>query len=1202
MNIQLIGKVTGIITDTETGEQHVAFEETNHIQDAFITAASSGFAGGKLGTDIVICYGAETKGQRRDWAEMPDNARAGVAIAGVTSPQYTYYDQVDNVHVKQLAKRFDAPAETQVIWAIGIQALDWANYQPQALVSLTVPCTLTPTQTLDVFYRIQMPYDENYWDTEWPADSVVPSPDDLYEWAKYIFSGSQIPVQQTYHPTNWADKTNPRRLKSGIFKSGSLTFALPSGSSNKDYFKASFKRGVTITSEAGKLVGLSAYGNSYGVNGIHWHKVLEGLDVSPIQNVFGHAANAVVPFYDAGTAQAGLGTFTIDGSSWTNPDYPKQLKLNIKTSGGLGVSDYNIQMRNSFGFTLNTYSNDPAEIIGFHPYNSHMLQGFQLHRGTNDLISSSYETKKHAAMKKYNSQKFMAAWVDDFCLVDVLTNTGVRFNAASTPSMSATNICQFDKDETTGDMYIACRDNGVYRITADLLGSTRIYSATTGLTGVTGCHGVAVTAAGRVWAYFNGGAGVFGLYYSDNSGTSWTKSNYTFPAVDANPDEVFGIYCDPSHADDQLAVCYVGPRGTPIADAREMYISWYDLANTVAVGGTAIQGPLLHIVAQYDVPNTYNQGANSWADYTIPLTYSTALTCSPNNGYWLTPFYKTAYSTTQAAPAAFEFGTLTVNVSAFTDLFSGGSQNGGWGVDENLNDAYFYATEEYHDNNEGWVVNQGIAAFVKPADMSIEYNLPQNYRPTWMSIGASPSIYLGDGVLVGLRTPAFAGGVYPQENDDAGGAWIVSMNPYSETRTGGAGTSGVGTMAVWDNECNPVYGWNGVSWEKYHAGLKATHAANETLIDGLAISFDDAAGNFVADDYYTTFIFDGIVTDNSTTFEQELWRYMKPAEKDTTFEASVLPGTTRIPPHHAQSNPSSLSDWRDTVDVSANVVAGGGTIYAVGAGTYGSWVSAGRSITPAIVAETSNLSSVKRLPQNDLTGVHGYIEFRPINNSTSTIGTNIAAGLSDVTKLGTPIDRNTINYCLIFDAPPSSGGDFMSVSAVESGVTKATIPNITISGGVADHVKARILIMTDGRVIYEMFTGNNGWTHIHESPPGTATIEDLYFDINFGAVQNSNGLMNINYFSHLDTADHYLFMGNGVDTGLFHNRFRILDPDTFILTIGGLPAVNIGVNDKDTTLNAGEYSVFPEAGCIRYSASDVGKTIAGEYIYIRDES
>ncbi len=99
----------------------------------------------------------------------------------------------------------------------------------------------------------------------------------------------------------------------------------------------------------------------------------------------------------------------------------------------------------------------------------------------------------------------------------------------------------------------------------------------------------------------------------------------------------------------------------------------------------------------------------------------------------------------------------------------------------------------------------------------------------------------------------------------------------------------------------------------------------------------------------------------------------------------------------------------------------------------------------------------------------------------------------------------------------------------------------------------------------------------------------------------SGGGRSIKYNSHVPTADHYLFLGNGVDTGLFDPLFRIVDPDTVEMTIDSLPGTNIGVDDVDSTLATGEYSVFPKAGCIRYSAADTGKTITGTYLYMSDE-
>lgn len=1185
--MKLIGKAIGILTDINTGEKTVAFDETNHIQDRLLRGRSAYWDGGSsLGNSIMINWGANPVTQRRDWFLQPTQKAVGTNISGITSPIYTWYEPVDSVHVKELAQRFDAPASVdRNIYVIGIYSN--SNYM-DAAVTLTVPCVQTTSQTLDVFYRIQIAYDETYWDTEPDPESIVANPAELEAWGRWLFAYANIPIDGAAQGANWADKMNPRWLKSTIGITSNTISLISAGlASGSEYFRAGEKWNLPIANSIGKFIGVNYYKSPSSEIPMHGQHILKDTaNPTPIQNVFGHSSVATVPFYDAGTTQGGLGTMVINGDLWTNPDFPKQIKLNVTGTGALTVGTYQFQMRNVLGFNQNTYENMPQECMGYHYDNRHYTDGFTIPRGNNAVTTTTGESRKTATVEKYDEQTIMAAWVDEVMVSNVTTQRGTRFAADTVPSMSLTNVSQIAKNPATGDVYVADRTNGAYKISADLTTVTRFYTATTGLAGVTGCYGINVTNAGRVWAFFDGGAMVYGLYYSDDDGASWTQGTLSHTEIDADPSLVTQLIVDPAHADDQLALVYAGPLVTP---KRDLLVAWWDLAGTVAVAGAAVQGPVIRQIADYEGSLNAAQQPHTqiWADYGSPITYSKALRCSPNDGFWCTSHRRLTYNGSSGYFAQFTFGADTVTNIGSSDVYGNNPHNGGWGVDENGNDAFFYISIDGNDDFNNFTTYSKNQIMVR-ANMTYDLHTFIEADPT-IDFEKDSIVYLGGGVHLTTIHAVWNAGL-PVTFGDAGGVAIVTALPGIPAETTDP------TNAVFMNELNPTYGWNGSAWVKGHAGSKAMHAAAEELIDGVTIAFDDASGvnNWQDTDFYTFIVYNGLVADGSTTFEQNVEVYVKPTLRDTSLEASVLPATTRVPGGLTEFSTPLLEDWQDAANVNITT----DYIYHGLVNNYDTWDGGARTILPAILGSTSNLSSTTRLTDNDMTGIQGYVEFNfYANNNIDTYPYQHAAGLSNASHLGMALTGDTMMYSIRIDSGPTADGSgLVDMTVVESGVVKATINDVDLNGQSLS--RARIIIKTDGSVVYEMHDAITGVVQLHVSPPGTATIEDLHFEYSSSSYDGGLKFMKFNY--HVPS-DHYLFFGNGVDTGLFSSKFRLVDGDKTNILIDGLVAAHVGINDTDTVLTTGQYSVFPEHGVLRYAAVDAGKTISGNYIYVSDE-
>lgn len=923
----------------------------------------------------------------------------------------------------------------------------------------------------------------------------------------------------------------------------------------------------------GRVIGTMYFFGAYGRN------IFENQTFSPIQNVFGHDSSADKPFYDPTAIQSGAGTLTFDGSGWTNPDYPKLLRINVTTTGGVGVGEYKIQQRNQFGFNLNTYDNMVHQIPAFAFPNAHYFDDFRVIRNTFDTVST-VETYQIATMIRYDDTTVVAGWIDEIAIIDVLTGEGKRFASDTTPAMPLLSVGQMAVKESNGDTWVADRVNGLYKVNAAQTTVTLYDSSSSGLTGVTGCYAVEIGFGGRIWAFFDGTTP--GLYYSDNDGTSWTNVAFSQTDIDADPTLVFCIQADPSEADHHVAVGY---RDDTTGTNTDLYICWWDGTGVVAPGGAAAAGPLFaKIYGSNGSSFTYERGR--YVDKLEPVTYFNWFSCSPNDGYWGTACHTTSTTQDEGDAALFTFGAATIQTA-------GGTNNGprspfawGWGTDDNGDDAIFYLSSR---NGVSSSDNYAFVGMFRASNVTLEFedtNTAQgfyNYQPFGNS-----QVYMGNGVWLGWVAPSNGG------NRD-GSVYIMAPQPNAFP-DGGA----------FKNELFPEYGWTGAAWVKGNAGSKTFHAASEALLDGINVSFDDDGGadTFDSPDYYTVGIVDGIQLDGATTWEHTMDIYTKPTISDeTAIESATIPGAAQSPPALEQfvyNTPNPLpGQFQDAVLMDFN---NGDAVLEKDVNSATNVYDAGlRSLDPT-VTDTTMTGPVT---VNGVTDVQGYLEFRFDAPSGATSVFQGVVGLSSSAVLGNAIDPATIEFAIKYDTEATVANPTTTtngqISILESGVTVATFPDdwagyLTTN---PDDSYMQIFIKTDGSVVYQGYTALNGFHVFHTSPPGTATIQDYYLDCAFAGTQNS-GIRLVTGYRPFDPSD-FLALSDGIGGGASNPEFISVDPDYAIINIGGSEAINVGLNDNTTTLLTGEYSLFPQDGLIRYSPADAGQTVSAEYTIIVHE-
>lgn len=1175
--MKIEGHIEMVFRDKDTNEITKVVNAQNDVTEWWIGAmanynylGNSNYNYGRFGQYIMISDALmETTDKWTSGISKATMNAMGYVQSGITSPRSVTngtYPNYNDIYLEH-QQRFDNPATTRTIRVVGLT--NGASYSNNnwvygsytdmnAWVKLTVPCIQTTTETLDVFYRIKFIPEWTYGDpVDMDFNGITPRQAvlmrDLHfngsgesgrrfsnmtriSWSPAALSHTKIQYTNSYFNSNYE------------YMSSGRTYT-----AREQYREGEMTQAYGLNDFIGRIVGGFKYGEGQSTGwGISlWFAPLYQKDSthSPVQNIFGHASTATKPFYDSTALHTGTGTIQINGNNWTNPDYPKMLRIDVTGTGGLGVGTYRFQMRNTFGFFLNFYRDAFGDLPTMHHYNNiPAFEGFNLGY---DTVGS--DVQWHALnMIKYDHRTLIMIYYNDILFVDTVTGEGKRYHPSKVPAFTATNINQIEVDETTGTVWVACRDSGIYKIT-DPLGTrtvTKIDNTTTGLTGLgsSTCFGVTVGVAGRVWAVFNGG-----LFYTDNQGTSWSQATFVDSNITVDWTRVHMIKADPSHVNHRLAI--VHHRGT----VNTVFIDWWD---TSLSGGTAIAGPQLAVL-----PTSLTQ--MDWSPrymHTRRDTWFNMLQVSPTQNKWAASRPTSAGG--RHRPAYFTYGTTTVTAGG-TDLY--GNHTGSvFETDEDGNESilvYDYSGD-WRNSRIGFFKSSGVYSWNTVQLTDQEYRISEAVRHSHLC-------YLGNGV--GIYRVGYNNGTI----GSAPGEYFIGAFGAADIPNGG----GLHNM-LWDE-----YGWNGSQWVKGHSGSKAFHGTEEDLIDGLKIKFDDASGTqtFVATDYYTTGIVNGVWLDGSTTVSHTFSLYYgrKLVENATDIEFNTLPATVS-PSYYTYSN-NYQTTTVNFINLTTNV-----TNDSANSGIYtnsnnNGWFG-GRS--QPIIYSNRNASNDTYL---------GSVNMRPRDNGLWQYPSNparLVMGLSPSSVLGSPITNNTSPaHAFFIDSTPYavSGNNKVDIHIMKNGTIIASplLANQNCTGAYAEWLMfftIQVYKEPGGTTCKMKYKFQNQLLYEETGIP----LTDFVLDIALSGV-NGTGIRRTS-LDHKAPNDYYINLGDPtLQTGRFEpGFFSILPHKNMQILINGVPATNIGTNNISTVLSAGQVAVF-DNGQIRYSAADAGKSISVVY-------
>ena len=340
---------------------------------------------------------------------------------------------------------------------------------------LSSTVTQAENENLDFFYRIVFNWDNS-------ANTVLAGHYDLaliwFNYYDYIvsdcnFSVAQKPSQKYFllsQKTNYEDFDFENKIRQKL----------------NSLYKFRLERSFNNGSLTGRAMNTIALGYAYGLdngnntwtNGnpnstISFQNTLPGYSL--IGNIFGHNSDSSKPFYDSNYLANGSKQPVLSGSK--SALIPELWRLDITSSGDLGVAEYKLAKRKFISFSGNNY-NPHSSLMPFLNATENTFEGIHYAR-YNDLFMFINE--------RISEQKF-AFWDDSGATI-------LNLFSGDYSNYDLGNVQQCYYRKSNNSLYVACRDTGLYQI--DLTNDT------TSNLNSDQCYGV-TEANSKIYAVFEG--------------------------------------------------------------------------------------------------------------------------------------------------------------------------------------------------------------------------------------------------------------------------------------------------------------------------------------------------------------------------------------------------------------------------------------------------------------------------------------------------------------------------------------------------------------------------------------------------------------------------------------------------------------------------------------------------------------------------
>ncbi len=592
-HIQMKGEVTIDVLDAETLEIKRTIKTTNSITKvaAFWFSSGFGIVGEPSSTYSYSTHqlsnnsgtGAFSMGLSTPWGSAPDGTLYNRIVltwmkyhpdthcVGHLPSYYTPNTTLipgqfvaasgslpDSLLVKQ---RFNAPASTRTIWTISLFLQDGTGGYPLTLAPLSTPCIQTNTEILDVSYRI-LYYYTPIQDVDLPFGNQI-SASDSYSQGMLLHLTARHPYNLIRYYSLMPNKLHDKSMNYRSWGNPGYSDSTRATWINQRLSTSNMNLSWGITTGVGRLIQsiytrpVDASANTPWTSFGAFDKF--GNDTftnKPIQPVYLHSSPSTIPFADSNNTGSSIGSLSINGDNWTNPKFPDYYKLTLTKSGAAGTSAYYFNKRLLTGYNGNSY--EPR----------------QYHSSFTDSYPGSWYVKydtfvgMHGSSKyyptqweEYNSTKFVM-FNDSrvgISIIDIADGEAVNFDATTTPALPVTGLRQVATNFSNGDVWVACKNTGLYRIQNPFISPTITHFDTfDSFTNMNNVYAVSMGYNNCIWIAFEGG-----LAKSTNDGFTWQVYNTTStPAfdkigiTDSNWARIYAIRTDIRSPNDDLCIVY----------------------------------------------------------------------------------------------------------------------------------------------------------------------------------------------------------------------------------------------------------------------------------------------------------------------------------------------------------------------------------------------------------------------------------------------------------------------------------------------------------------------------------------------------------------------------------------------------------------------------------------------------------------------
>ncbi len=862
--MQILGKVEIRVLDANTLEVLDVVEQDNVITSLFynrwITTPYSSIA-----TTIILS--ADTAPSYEDWSTIVKADTSGFIPSGVITPQL--FPAVGAVPpYVQFMRRFNPPITTRNINTIALSdtssTTTFSANVVMAYVKLLAPCTQTPSQILDVYYRVQAvssgSYSYNFYNQN-PGATLQ---------ALFTNNGpiltfpSNTGIVPTYGHVSIASNIAPTDM-------GAM---FPNFSACNDIGDSGATISSIIENQYGNITRSWAYSISNGVGDIHGsislcyaqispsfavdiRPVMTTVNIvapnnSPIQPIFSHAASTLSsttanPFLDS-LPTTGTGVVNIDGT-WETGHLPELYKINIVTGGTVGVATYQFAVRNHFGFLGSLYLSNAQSLPAAYNFTLSGITVAKPHTAGNFTADSGvggYGTR----INRYDDIHMLSHDSTGISKYNITDHSLVMFDNTTTPVLAATNIRQIAVKNSDGSIWIACANTGIYRINA--AGDTITNFTTANGLPSNNCYALDIGRNNAIWALCGGG-----VVTSGDDGVTWTTYNsgttpaFNSPILNADWSSVQYMKVDPTNINDRMLFV----RNADCALNNTVGGIWWDRGTGVAVNHTG-----LTVAGNFAIPRRTPTGIDVsdndgfWAAYNggsinYKLTYGTSTTNSIGITCVMSPIFVRDINNTQDLLVSIE----AVNAGSG---IGGTLLQGGGGTSR-------FTTNLY---NTSLVV---VSTTTPPSP-------PTKVISNAAIASGLKAVYMGNGIIAGYNTNVY-------------GQFGVIMSISGD----GTPSGGPHEYLIWKK-----YGWDGANWVLNNAGAKTTHTTDQPIIHSLNTKFTNGATgtSFITGDYYTGSVNDGILKNNAMTMSGSQTTFVLPTQRLTNFDGVVrtYPWTTGL--------------------------------------------------------------------------------------------------------------------------------------------------------------------------------------------------------------------------------------------------------------------------------------------------------------------